>query len=438
MRQRTERVEVAAKRVGRRAPAVRRAQEVLIGLASLCFLGLRPPPPESGVPLGVGGLRTKTEPAATEAGSDSPVATSAPSLSADLDRPRRDYWVYVCAESEDTVALVRFGPNGTLIEKVVEVGTFPADIEGPHGIAVSPNGRFWYVSISHGQPFGTIHKFRTVSDEWEGDVRVGMFPATLDVSGTTGLLYVVNADFFGDHEPSTISVVETSTMTEVAQIPTGTMPHGARLSRDGRFFYSVNMMDDDLVEVDALRFEVRRRVKLGLADGDDHTGVHAAHAADAAPRTGSHGQPARVEPAWVTAPTASGKVWVTGVSANTLFEVDLGSFEVVRRFTDTGNGPYNAAVTPDERLLVVTYKRGDAVGFWDLASGVEVARIPTSRRVPHGVVVTPDGRYSFVSIEGVGGEPGVVEIFDNSALRRIDAIDVGKQAGGIALWERGR
>jgi DNA-binding beta-propeller fold protein YncE len=353
-------------------------------------------------------------------------------------RPERDYWVYVCAESEDEVALVRFGPAGTTVEKTMAVGSFPADIEGPHGIAVTPNGRHWYVSISHGQPFGTIHKFRTGTDEWEGDVRVGMFPATLDVSGTTGLLYVVNADFYGDHEPSTISVVETSTMTVVALIPTGTMPHGARLSRDGRFFYSVNMMDDELVEVDALRFEVRRRVQLGLAAVPAREDpAHAHHAGDAPPAAPHH-RPKVVEPAWVTAPTPSGKVWVTGVSANALFEVDLGSFEVSRILADTWNGPYNAAVTPDERLLVVTYKRGDAVGFWDLASGREVARVPTTRRVPHGVVISSDGRYSFVSNEGVGGEPGVVEIYDNASLRRVDSVEVGKQAGGIALWERGR
>jgi DNA-binding beta-propeller fold protein YncE len=409
----------------------------LLGLAPLGLLWLGPPPPESGVPLGVGGLRTaESGPAASLAPPAS--AAAVPSPSADLDRPQRDYWVYVCAESEDEVALVRFGPAGTSVERTIPVGSFPADIEGPHGIAVTPDGRHWYVSISHGQPFGTIHKFRTGSDEWEGDVRVGMFPATLDVSGTTGLLYVVNADFFGDHEPSTISVVETSTMTEVAQIPTGAMPHGARLSRDGRFFYSVNMMDDDLVEVDALRFTVRRRVELGFGEDSAPAGAHAGHAGDAPPAAASHAVPERIEPAWVTGPTASGKVWVTGLSANALFEVDLASFEVVRTFTNTGNGPYNAAVTPDERLLVVTYKRGDAVGFWDLATGSEVARIPTTRRVPHGVVVSPDGRYSFVSIEGVGGEPGVVEIFDNATLRRADSVEVGKQAGGIALWERDR
>jgi DNA-binding beta-propeller fold protein YncE len=346
---------------------------------------------------------------------------------ADREPPTRDYWAYVCAESEDEVALVRFGPQGAQVARTIQVGTFPAEIEGPHGIAVSPSGRFWYVSISHGMPFGTIHKFATGTDEWEGDATVGMFPATLDVAGTTGLLYVVNSDFFGDHRPSTISVVETATMTEVRQIPTGTMPHGARLSADGTRFYSVNMMDDELVEVDALRFEVSRRLQLAAGATDPHGhGGHAAH----------QGPAGRVEPAWVSPPTASGKVYVTALSGNEILEVDLAPFSVSRRFP-SGVGPYNLAVTPDERLLVVTYKKSDAVGFWDLASGVEVARVATTRRIPHGVAITTDGRYSFVTVEGVGGEPGVVEIFDNRSFERVGLVEVGKQAGGVAVWERG-
>ncbi len=60
-----------------------------------------------------------------------------------------------------------------------------------------------------------------------------MFPATLVVSPSTGLLYVVNFNLHGDIEPSSISVVEAETMIEVAQIPTGIMPHGARLDAKG-------------------------------------------------------------------------------------------------------------------------------------------------------------------------------------------------------------
>ena len=61
-------------------------------------------------------------------------------------------------------------------------------------------------------------------------------------------------------------------MIEVATIDTGVMPHGARMNGKGDRLYSVNMMDDELVEVDTMRFEIARRLYLG-------TDPHAGHAA---------------------------------------------------------------------------------------------------------------------------------------------------------------
>lgn len=362
-------------------------------------------------------------------------AGSALHAESDLTPPSREYYAYVCAESEDQVALVRFGPSGIEVTKTITVGSFPAETEGPHGINISPGGRYWYVSIAHGNPFGSIHKYETGTDEWLGDVRVGMFPATLDVAATTGLLFVVNSDFYGDHVPSTISVVETSTMTEIAQFESGTMPHGARFSRDGRKLYSVNMMDDELVEIDALRFEVGRRLSLGrTAHSASGHGGHGDHG-DTSTDHGVHGPPS-VEPSWVTPPTTGGLVYITALSGNAIHEVDTNAWKVSRRLETPASGPYNAAVGPDERLLVVTYKKGDSIGFWDLEEGREVARVATTRRIPHGVAITSDGRFSLVTVEGVGGEPGVVEVYDNDAFRRVAQVDIGKQAGGIALWER--
>ena len=320
--------------------------------------------------------------------------------------PPHSYYAYVCAESEDEVAIVRYGPGGLEVVKTVVVGSFPAETEGPHGIKVDPDGRHWYVSIAHGFPFGSVQKFTTGTDESVGDVTLGMYPATLDVAGSTGLLYVVNFDLHGPLEPSTISVVETETMTEVARVESGLRPHGGRLSRDGSTFYAVNVMGFELVEVDALGFSIVRRLSLG--DG--------------------------VQPTWVTAPTADGRVFVTGNNVSKIFEVDVNSWRVVRTF-DTGPGPYNLAVTPDEATLVVTYKSGAAVGFWDLRSGTERARAETSRTIPHGVALTPDGEYAFVTLEGVGSEPGTVEVYHVESGERVGTVDVGKQAGGVAFWK---
>jgi DNA-binding beta-propeller fold protein YncE len=52
----------------------------------------------------------------------------------------------------------------------------------------------------------------------------------------------------------------------------------------------------------------------------------------------------------------------------------------------------------------------------------------------HGVVVSPDSRYAFVSVEGVGAEPGKVDVFDLRTFERVASAEVGQQASGIAFW----
>ena len=61
--------------------------------------------------------------------------------------------------------------------------------------------------------------------------------------------------------------------------------------------------------------------------------------------------------------------------------------------------------------------------------------MPTTRRVPSGLVISPDSRYAFVTLEGVGSEPGTVDMIDLRALARVASVDVGQQAGGIDFWK---
>jgi DNA-binding beta-propeller fold protein YncE len=72
---------------------------------------------------------------------------------------------------------------------------------------------------------------------------------------------------------------------------------------------------------------------------------------------------------------------------------------------------------------------------FEAGSGRELARIPSTRRVPSGVVITPDDRYALVTLEGVGSEPGTVDIIDLTARARVASVNVGQQAGGIDFWK---
>jgi DNA-binding beta-propeller fold protein YncE len=349
----------------------------------------------------------------------------------------RAYFAYACAESDDTVALVRFtasGPGRGALEvvKTIDVGVWPTEIEGPHGIAVHPNGQYWFTSLSHGTPNGVVEKYATGTDERVGRVEVGLFPASMDISPTTGFLFVVNFNLYGRMQPSTVSVVDTDSMAEIAQIPTGVMPHGSRLGPRGAKHYSVTMMDDHLWEVDGLTMTVGRR--LPLSEHAEHMrGMDMTSEAGAAMMKSR--LPQMVQPTWATTPAETGKLYVAGNTSNEILEIDVERWTVARRFKTPANGPYNLDVTTDGRWVVVTYKKNAAIGFWDAVAGTEVANLTTTRPVPHGVVITPDQRYAFVTNEGVGGEPGTVEVYDLATKTRAAAVDIGKQAGGIAVWK---
>ena len=79
----------------------------------------------------------------------------------------KDYYIYCATESEDEVALIRFDGKKAYVEKRIPVGVWPVEIEGPHGITVSPDGDYWYLSMAHGLPYGHLYKYRTGTPQQE-------------------------------------------------------------------------------------------------------------------------------------------------------------------------------------------------------------------------------------------------------------------------------
>ena len=120
------------------------------------------------------------------------------------------YYVYVAAESEDVVALTRFDSGSKELEVLdrIEVGYQATEIEGPHGLTVAPEGDYWYLSLAHGKPNGWLYKYSTETNEFVAKCELGLFPATMQISPATGLLYCVNFNLHGSMEPSSVSIVD--------------------------------------------------------------------------------------------------------------------------------------------------------------------------------------------------------------------------------------
>src|ERR1043165_7990576 len=220
------------------------------------------------------------------------LVTLSPSASRSQTTTGKEYLLYILSEDADKISLVRFDGPTARIDHQLDTGDMPVDIDGPHGIVISPDRRFYYVSIAHGRPFGTVWKYSTKDDSVLGKTTLGNFPATVDISPDGNFLFGLNFNLHGDMVPSSVSVVSTQTMTEVSRIPTCTMPHGSRLNPQGTKQYSVCMMDDTLVEIDTHSFKVTRHFIVTKNKETGMTGspmMHSTSSTHAMPGMSGHG-----------------------------------------------------------------------------------------------------------------------------------------------------
>lgn len=397
-----------------------------------------------------GGFATRVNAQAPARPVTPPVASKAPVA------PTQDYWVYVGAESADRIYRVKFGPGGTKVEKTIDIGELSAEMEGPHGLQISHDGKYLYMTTGHGTPDGKYWRYALGPDTLVGPgIFLGNFPASIDVTPDGDYTFSANFNLHGDMVPSTVSVVYTPTNTEVARIVTCTMPHGSRVSPDGRRQYSTCMMDDQLVEIDAVNFAVARR--FGLAKGKegpiktekamagmDHSHMISTTATAAKPavdpaQVGAGGMQHEMtanscSPTWAQPSLDNKSVYVACNKSDDIIQIDVKSWKLVRHIR-TGRGVYNIAMTPDGKLMVASLKQGSMIEVFDLASGRSLVQLPTSNIIAHGVTISSDSKYAFVSSEGKGAMPGKVDVIDLVALEKAGTVDVGQQASGITFWK---
>lgn len=353
------------------------------------------------------------------------------------------YRVGVVSESGDIVTWIKPG-NGTLTQdKVIPVGIMPADIDGPHNLTVSPDNRFYYISIAHGTPFGTLWKMDAVSDTLVGRAPLEMFPTTISLTPDGELAFVANSDFHGDHpRMNVISVVHTPTMSTITHLPACDMPHGVKSNHAGTRVYISCMNSDELLEIEVATLRILRRAKTGIGHdmnamaGMDHgTMGHAPSApqpsapAPAPPAAGGDGSCA---PTFISVSPDDRTLYAACNHGNSLQVWDAATLQMVKEIP-LGAGAYNVEPSPDGRWLIVTNKKAQSFSLVDAQTLTEVIRVATTKKIVHGVAYSPDGRYAFISQESIGADPGAVDMFDIAARKVVATLPVPAQPTGITI-----
>jgi DNA-binding beta-propeller fold protein YncE len=332
------------------------------------------------------------------------------------------YRVGVVSESGDVATWLKPNGNTLTVDRVVPVGIMPSDIDGPHNIAVSPDRKSYYVTIAHGTPFGSLWKLDAAGDSLLGRAQVELFPTTISISPDGQFAFVANSDFHGDHPRlNVVSVVHTPTMNRITDIPACDMPHGVRVNHAGTRVYVSCMHSDEILQLDVATLGVARRAKIGEGRTVAAT-TGPAH----------HGPSAPCSPTFVSVSPDDRRLYVACNSGNSLQVWDTATLTQVKEVA-VGKGAYNVEPSPDGKVIVVTNKKDQSVSLVDAAALTEVARIPTSKKIVHGVAFSPDSRLAYISCESIGADPGSVDVIDLAARKRVASIPIPGQPTGITV-----
>ena len=135
--------------------------------------------------------------------------------------------VYICMQGCDKVAVV--DAKTKIIMRYISVGADQVNIEAPHQVRVSPDGKYWYVVFVSGS---VLQKFRTSDDALIGTLSLDNISHNWNTlifnpDGRTGFVNALDGR---------TQIVNLETMTTNTFI-THDSPHGGFVTRDGRYLY---------------------------------------------------------------------------------------------------------------------------------------------------------------------------------------------------------
>jgi len=284
-------------------------------------------------------------------------------------------------------------------------------VEGaPHNVQISPDGKV--VAFTAGEK---------MTEEQEKDknmeTNMGMKGSAVFYDSDTGTL--INQVEIGKHpahivftedgkyvlvtdsEANNVSIIDAKTYKVVNTVAIGKGPHGFRISKDSQFAYVANMDEDTVSVVDIANSKEIKKIKVGKTPVT--TGI-----------------------------TSDGKTLLVTVNAeNVLAIVDLATDSVQK--IPVGVGPAQVYIQSDDKYAFVANQGtkespSNTVSKVDMASKKVIATIQTGKGA-HGVVVTPDNKYVYVT----NMYENTVSVIDNATDQVIDTAQVDVAPNGISF-----
>lgn len=244
----------------------------------------------------------------------------------------------------------------------------------PGYIELTPNGRQAW--IAH-RDTGVVSVLDVTTNRVVGQLRIPAGPPQFVAFCPDGRRVYVSVYSMGagghadDTRPHVVAVLDTATISQVAEIPVGRRPFASDCSADGATL-AVPSHDDGQVDF-----------------------------IDTATNTVRDTLPVPANPHWITH-TPDGVWWTANHESNVVTAIDpdtLGQTRIPLRLPGVpdGRSPHSIAAAPDGKTLAVVTFDSNQVWIIDALWRRPVKAIPTAGRGPQDVAWAPDGRHLYTT-----------------------------------------
>ena len=274
-------------------------------------------------------------------------------------------WLYVCNQDDATVSVLDMETLEVVRTVDLQALGYSANAK-PHHVAVEPDGSYWYVSlIGEGKVVKLDTRDRVVGE------------APFETPGMLSLLpgedlLVVGRSMSAVNPPSRIGMIRPSDMSIDELDVFFPRPHAIALAPSTGIVYTASLGVNQIAAVDP----VRERVELTNVEGPQHALMQ-----------------------FAVSPDGSQMV-ISGELSHTAIFFDITDPMKPRRVgtVEVGAQPFDPIYTLDGRQVYLGNKAANTITLLD-AERFVVEKVFDDPRIrePHGAVLSPDGRYVFIS-----------------------------------------
>ena len=204
--------------------------------------------------------------------------------------------------------------------------------------------------------------------------------------------------YIAHHWDTYLSVIDTTTKSEVARVTTGYRAYGVAANSSGTRVYVTGLANNALFVIDTATNTVIDTISLPYCD-----------------------------PIGVTVNPDGSRVYIASSACSKITVIDTASNTVMTSI-DAGSHPFGLAVNPAGTRLYVANAYSDSVSVIDTAANAVTDTIAVGS-LPYGVAMNPDGTRLYVA----NGNANTVSVIDTAINSVIATVDVGPSPVGLTV-----